>query len=335
MLHMEISVIVPVFNEADSIRPLLDSLLNQTLKPAEIVITDGGSTDSTVQTIDDYIRTGASIKLIRTTGALPGRGRNLAAAAANFAWLAFIDAGVRPEKNWLERLARRAQQDRTVDVVYGFWSPVTDTFFKECAAIGYVPPPANQQGVISRPRSIASTLMRREAWQTVGGFPEDLRSAEDLLFMEQVERAGFRAVFEPRAVVHWSLQPTLARTFKRFVTYSCNNIQAGLWRQWQAAIFRRYGLLLLCGIPAFFLGWWWLLVVGALWLLMLATRAAIALRRNRQCYPAGLLRTLLRLLMLLPLIATLDAAAIVGSAKWLLKYRLKLASETADAGDKA
>ena len=39
--------------------------------------------------------------------------------------------------------------------------------------------------------------MRRQAWEAVGGFPENLRSAEDLLFMNKVEQAGFRAVRAP------------------------------------------------------------------------------------------------------------------------------------------
>ena len=86
---------------------------------------------------------------------------------------------------------------------------MTDTFFKECAAIAYVPPPASREGILARPRFIASTLLRREAWQTVNGFPEDLRSAEDLVFMDRLEKPGYRFVFEPRAQVHWDLRPTL------------------------------------------------------------------------------------------------------------------------------
>jgi glycosyltransferase involved in cell wall biosynthesis len=43
---IEVSVVVPVRNEELSIRALLDGLLNQTLAPKEIIITDGGSTDT-------------------------------------------------------------------------------------------------------------------------------------------------------------------------------------------------------------------------------------------------------------------------------------------------
>ena len=198
---MNISVIIPVRNEEHSIGPLLDALLNQSLPPTEIVITDGGSTDSTTAIIQKYIDTGAPVKLIRTTRALPGRGRNLAVAHSSSEWLAFTDAGVYPDKRWLEFLAEQAARDPSVDVVYGSYEPRTDTFFKECAAITYVSPPSEIDGATMRQRFIASALMRRSVWEAVGGFPEHLRSAEDLLFINKVESANFRIALAPRAMV--------------------------------------------------------------------------------------------------------------------------------------
>jgi glycosyltransferase involved in cell wall biosynthesis len=319
---MRISVVVPVRNEADSIRDLLDSLLRQTRLPNEIVITDGGSDDGSPEIIEGYIRQGFPVRLIREKLALPGRGRNLAAAQASFEWLAFIDAGVRPAVDWLAALAERAEAENA-DVVHGAWEPAIDSFFMECAAIAYVPPPAKRRDALIRPRFIASTLMRRAVWKSVGGFPEHLRSAEDLLFMNKVADAGFRTVYAPAAMVRWSLQPTFGLTFKRFVSYARNNIRAGLWTSWQAAIFKRYGLLLLSAFPAFFFGPSWLLLVPALWLLMLVARALVAIWRNRNCYPAGIAHNVLRLGLLVPLIAMLDAAALIGSFQWLLKDRVE------------
>src|SRR6185503_17622164 len=166
---MKVSVVVPVRDEEASISELLDCLLTQTRPPDEIVITDGGSIDATPQIIEEYIHNGALVRLIRAGAALPGRGRNLGAAQASHEWLAFTDAGIRLENNWLEALVAKAQEDESIDVVYGSWQPVTDTFFKQCAAIAYVPPPTSHSGVVTRPRSIASTLLRRDAWRAVNG----------------------------------------------------------------------------------------------------------------------------------------------------------------------
>lgn len=315
---MKVSVVVPVRDEEHSIRELLDSLLRQTRPPDQIVITDGGSVDATPQIIEEYVLRGAPVRLLRAGPALPGRGRNLGAAAAQFEWLAFTDAGIRVNGDWLESLVARAAQDSSIDIVYGSWEPVTDTFFKECAAIAYVPPPSLREGIVVRPRFIASTLLRREAWASVHGFPEDLRSAEDLIFMDRLEEAGYKAVFEPRAQVRWDLRPTLGATFKRFLVYSRNNIRAGLWRQWQATILFRYAVLLSLIVLALIVDPRWVWVPVLAWLSMLAARAVVSIRRNRQCYPASFGRNVLRACMLMPLLAALDLAAIIGSAQWLL-----------------
>jgi len=333
---MKISVVVPVRNEENTIRKLVGQLLEQSRPPAEIVITDGGSSDSTREIINDYVAAGAPVKLIRARAALPGRGRNMAAAAANCEWLAFIDAGIEPARNWIELLAAKAEQDPTIDVVYGAWEPVTDTFFTECAAITYVPPPAPRSGTVARPRSIASSLMRRSVWQSVGGFRETLRSGEDLLFMDQIERAGFNCVFEPGAVVRWQLRPSLVSTFKRFVVYARNNIRAGLWKQWQGTIFTRYLVLLVIAITSLAISPTLLWLPIALWLLMLLARAIVAIRRNRLCYPATFGRNGRRLLVLMPLIATIDAAAIIGSIQWLfLDWLRGNGKATVEAGNGA
>ena len=312
---MKVSVVVPVRDEEHSIRELLDSLLAQTRPPDEIVIADGGSMDATPQIIEDYIRRGAPVRLIRAGPALPGRGRNLGAAQASFEWLAFTDAGIRLANNWLEALVAKAEGN---DVVYGSYEPVIDNFFKQCAAIAYVPPPVPHDGVLIRPRSIASALLRREAWRAVNGLPEDLRSAEDLLFMARLEHAGYRIAYEPRAQVYWDLRPTLWSTFKRFLIYSRNNIRAGLFRQWQSTILFRYAVLVVLLIAALIVQPSWAWFVLAAWLLLLVARAAVSIRRNRNCYPASLLQNLLRGAMVMSLLAVLDAAAILGSLQWLV-----------------
>ena len=333
---MKVSVIVPVRDEEDSIIGLLDSLLAQTRPPDEIVIADGGSIDGTPQIVEEYIRKGAPVRLIRAGAALPGRGRNLGAAQASFEWLAFTDAGIHLANNWLEALVAKAEKDGSIDVVYGYFQPVTDTFFTECAAIAYVVPPVPYEGMLIRPRSIATALLRREAWQAVNGFPEDLRSAEDLVFMDRLEHAGYVSVFEPRAQVYWNLKPTLGGTFKRFLVYSRNNIRAGRFRQWQATILMRYAVLAILFVTALVVEPAWIWFPIAAWLLMLVARAIVSIRRNRICYPASFLRNVMRGALVMSLLVVLDAAAIIGSIQWLLLDSFRWSRKTpVEAGDGA
>ena len=331
---MKISVIVPVRNEEESIRQLLEDLVNQTLLPSEIVIADGGSNDRTLEIITAYDQDIVPIRVIRAGASMPGRSRNLAAAAASSEWLACIDAGVSPERTWLESLVQPLRENASLDVVYGSYEPVTDTLLKECAAIAYVPPAFYLKGRLIRPRSIASALMRRTVWQAVEGFPEHLRSAEDLLFFDKVEAANFRIGYAPGAIVHWSIQPSLWRTLKRFVVYAQNNMRAGLWRQWQLAIFRYYGILIFAAILlGLLLGRAWPLITIGLWLLMLLLRAMVALRRNRYCYPAGAGRNVLRLCVLIPVLAVIDVATFIGTTRWALLDRSFPGEKTASVAN--
>jgi glycosyltransferase involved in cell wall biosynthesis len=316
---IEISVVVPVRDEEDSIRILLEGLLKQTQPPAEIVLTDTGSIDDTREIIEEFIDRGDPVKLVRAQSGLPGRGRNLAVANSRCDWIAFTDAGNRQDPNWLAALSEKLGDESTVDVVYGTYEPVVDSFFKECAAIAYVPPAFESEGGLVRPRSIVSALMRRQVWETVGGFPEDLRSAEDLLFMRRVEQAKFNIVRTADAVVYWNIQPNLWRTYRRFVEYSRHNIRAGLFAEWQGTIFIYYALLGMSSVKALSFGWRsFLIVPPILWLLLLTTRALKSLYRNRKGYRASLVRNFARLWLLVPIIAVLDAAAFVGSLNWLI-----------------
>lgn len=318
---MKISVVVPVLNEEQSIRALLDGLLCQTRLPEEIVIVDGGSTDATPRIVEEYTAKTHSVRLIREFDALPGRGRNVGAAHATHEWLAFIDAGVRPATDWLAGIAERAESNPTVDVVYGAWQPVTDSFFKECAAIAYAYVPEN--GVDEQSRAILSSLMRRSVWQEVGGFSEQLRSAEDLLFMSKIDECGFKTAYAPDAVVSWSLPSSLRRTFRRFFIYSRNNLKAGLGRQWQVSIILRYVVLLAVAVVVSITTPRWPVVVVAILLLMFVARSIALLWRNRVRFPASLIHNVGRVLTLIPILITLDAATIAGAINWLLRDKLK------------
>jgi glycosyltransferase involved in cell wall biosynthesis len=304
---------------------LLHALLSQTLPPKEIVITDGGSVDATIDIIEEFIKGGAQVRLFREENSLPGRSRNVGAKNSHSQWIAFTDAGTKSGPDWLATLAEKLGDGSAVDVVYGTYEPIVDSFFKECAAIAYVPPPFESEAGFVRPRSIVSALMRHKVWEDVGGFPEHLRSAEDLLFMNMIEQAGFRAVRAPRAITYWNIQPGFASTFRRFSVYARNNVRAGLWRQWQASIFRRYLVIVLVALPAIVLGVKWLIVPLLLWLGLLFARAARSLKQNRHAYPAGIFRQSLRLLLIMPIIATLDAAAFAGTLHWFLADKLRLA----------
>ena len=309
------SVVVPVKDEEASVGRLLDGLLAQTLRPAEIVVADGGSSDGTREIVRRYGGGDArapAVVLVEAGPALPGRGRNEAIARAAGEWVACIDAGIVPHPDWLKSLAEAAARDPGAEVVYGRYEAATESYFEECAAVLYAPAPGEQT------RSIASCLLARAAWERAGRFREDLRSGEDLLFFKRLEAAGARCTYAPDAVVYWSLQPDAARTFRRFSTYSLNNLRAGLAREWQWNVTRLYLLLAVVAAVGALL-WPPLLVVPPMALLARASRRALRWYGARG--RAAALREAFnprRVLTIAWINLVIDAAMFAGMARWLL-----------------
>jgi hypothetical protein len=149
--------------------------------------------------------------------------------------------------------------------------------------------------------------------------------------MNEVERAEFREGYAPGALVLWNIQPGFISTFKRFTTYSRNNMRAGLWKQWQSTIFQRYLILAVVAIFAVLAGWKWLLLPLTLWIVLMVLRGLVVIKRNRIEYPSGVGRNFLRLFVLVPLLMVLDAAALIGTLIWLVRDRLASGSEMAGA----
>ncbi|MDT7542260.1 MAG: hypothetical protein QOE33_2164 [Acidobacteriota bacterium] len=320
--ELKISVISPARDEEATIGPLLERLLAQTLCAAEIVIADGGSRDRTAEIVEEFARRDATVRLIRAGPALPGHGRNLAVARASSEWLAFVDAGTLPAYDWLELLAAEAERDPSVEVVFGAWEPGIESFFEECAAIAYAYElPIEIDGVKISPPCIGSSMMRRAVWQSVGGFAEDLRSGEDILFLEGIGDGRFRIAYAPRAVVAWQMPPTLRSTFTRFRIYSRHNLRAGLWRQWHASIVTRYALIALVALSSIAFGTRMIAAGFALWLLMLVARAVAASYRKRGVFKTTPMRGALRFIALVPLIAVIDTATLLGALHWLVADR--------------
>lgn len=254
-----VSLVIPMFNEERSLPALFDSIARQTLAPDEIVLVDAGSTD---ETLDVAVRLAAEdhrIRIIKTERATPGRGRNLGIASALHDWTALTDAGILLDPRWLEQLVEALKADPSAEVVYGNFEPLTRTFFERCAALSYPPPKVLRPGGYMRGPSIASALIKREVWQAVGGFP-DLRAAEDLIFIEKIREQGFKTAWAPQATVWWELQPTIARTFGKFVLYSRHNVWIGRQWDWHYGVARKYIFGLLFLILALMHSWWWLLL---------------------------------------------------------------------------
>ena len=308
-----VSLVIPVRNEERSLPRLIASIRAQTRLPDEVILVDGGSTDGTVALARQLTAHDPRWRIVEAGPATPGRGRNVGIAAARYEWIALTDAGIRLEPDWLEQLVAVAASDPGLAIVYGNYEPVTDSFFTRCAALAYVPPREERPGGRMRGPFIASSLVRRQAWEAVGGFP-DLRAAEDLIFFERLSRAGLRAGWAPRATVWWEIQPSLLATFRRFVLYSRHNVWAGRQAYWHYGLARQYLMALpFLGLALLHSAWW--LVVP---LLAGSARVAKSLWRRREGRGVAWLLNPIRFLGVAVVLLAVDLATFVGwaQARW-------------------
>jgi glycosyltransferase involved in cell wall biosynthesis len=315
-----VSVIVPARNEQATIRPLLDSLLNQTNKPAEIIVVDAGSDDHTAQIVHEYGQATVPVRLIRSTPVFPGTARNIGVAYVLSEYVAFTDAGITLDPVWLEQLTAALKRSETVDVVFGSYCPVTSTFFAKCAAIAYVPARSGERLGNIRGPTIVSCLLRKSVFDAVGGFPP-YRAAEDLMFIEKLMRGGnYRIAYAPGAVARWSLANGWSATYRRFAMYSYHNLIAGRGRYWHYGVGRLYALALPFLLLARFHNLLWLAVPAA----GLGARTAVTIWRKRKERWGGLFHPI-RWITVASILLLLDAATFSGAIWWgLNKLRGRL-----------
>ncbi len=254
---LKISLVIPLYNEENSLRKLVESINQQTFQPDEIILVDGGSIDKTVEVFEKLCSRNPVYKLIKTERATPGKGRNIGIENARNQWIALTDAGIKLKNDWLENLSRVVRESPSTDIVYGNFAPTITNLFEKCAVFAYVTP-QGESGI--RAKFIASSLLKKEVWQKVDGFP-DLRAAEDLMFMDEIERQGFSFAYAPEAMVYWQLRPDFFSTFRKFVLYSKNNVWAKRQWQWHHGIVKQYLLVLPFVVLSVLHSSWWLIAI--------------------------------------------------------------------------
>lgn len=241
-----ISLIFTVLNEGEAVRPLLDSLMYQTLLPDEVVVCDGGSTDDTVAVLRSYERS-LPIRVIVSEGANISEGRNIAIEASKGDIIAATDAGVVLDPRWVEQITRDLRSGKA-EVVAGWFEPDAYSDFEVVMGATVLPDLEDIDPSTFLPSS-RSIAFKKTAWETVDGYPEWLDYCEDLIFdMELKERYNFG--FAPKAIAYFRPRGTMRAYAKQYYLYSRGDGKADLWRKRHAIRYTTY----LLGLPLLLLG---------------------------------------------------------------------------------
>jgi rSAM/selenodomain-associated transferase 2 len=183
---MRISVIVPAFNEEKSIAATLMEL--QCLKPEEIIIVDGGSSDRTREICQRF---GVELYLSRR-----GRARqmNFGAQRAAGEVLLFLHADTRLPPSAFEDI-RAALQDRRV--LGGRFDLQLDSPRPLLKLIGFMISLRSRLSKVGT--GDQAIFVRREVFAELGGYP-DIPLMEDVAFSRALKRRGAVACLHSRVV---------------------------------------------------------------------------------------------------------------------------------------
>lgn len=113
--NVKISVVMPIYNAVDYIRPAIDSVLNQTLTDIELICVDDGSTDNTLSVLKEYQQSDERVRIITENNAGPSTARNKGLARARGKYVIFLDADDFYDYELLEKLYGLAEEN-TLDI---------------------------------------------------------------------------------------------------------------------------------------------------------------------------------------------------------------------------
>jgi glycosyltransferase involved in cell wall biosynthesis len=241
---MKISLVITVLDEEATIDLLLAGIAQQTLPPAEIIIVDGGSTDTTSKKIKVWQKTaeiGKKIKVFKKKGNR-SVGRNFGISKAKHSWLAITDAGCIPAENWLAQLAATQQQTKA-RVIAGYYVGLPQSRFQQ-AVVPYVLVMPNQVKPDKFLPATRSMMIHKSIWKKVDKFDEQLNHNEDYDFAKKIDRAKIEIAFARQALVGWLPRKNLQSFWTMIYRFALGDVQAGIIRPKVILVFLRYAIML-------------------------------------------------------------------------------------------
>ncbi len=221
VLPIRASVIVPCYNDADTVDRCLRALTRQTCRDFEILLVDDGSTDGAASIAEQF----GSVRVIRTPHAGAAAARNCGARQARGGILLFTDADCAPSETWVEAMLSAFADPQVVGAkgVYSTRQREPVARFVQCEY-------EEKYAQLRRAPAIDfvdtySAGYRRDVFLANGGFDEAFPSAavEDQEFSFRLAKQGARLVFAPEAVVSHRHVSTVG-------AYARRKFRIGYWK---------------------------------------------------------------------------------------------------------
>lgn len=199
---LEVSVVIPVFNDLKAIKLTLKALRNQTYPSDrfEIIIIDNGSSDGT----REWLRKQQDIILLQESNHIesPYSARNRGIEISKSEIIVLLDSTCFPQNNWMEmgiRFFKKMKCDFfSGDVKFNFGNKHTAAKIYDSITNVQV-----KDSVIKRRCSQTANLwVRRYLFEKQGLFEEGVRSGEDISWTSRAVKAGYILSFSETVIVY-------------------------------------------------------------------------------------------------------------------------------------
>lgn len=218
-----ISVIIPTLNAESFMRPLMETLRQQTLQPDEIIVVDSESTDDTVKICQGYPN--VRILPVLRKDFDHGKTRDMALRESKGDIVVFMTHDARPaDIYFLENLIDFLRSDKQLAVVSGRQLAREDAIIMERLVREFnYPPRSNVRSKKDIPKYGIKTYYctdvcaayRRDIYLELGGFDYPLKTNEDMFFAAKAVNSGYKVGYAANAMVVHSHNFTLKQQYDR------------------------------------------------------------------------------------------------------------------------
>jgi len=188
------SVIIPCYNLGPYVEKALRSCLAQTLDHIEVIIVDDESTDEStlreLRKLEQYVRV-----IYRKKNGGASAARNTGIKAAKSSYILCLDSDDMIDFTYLEEAFNVFEQDSRAGIVCSYLKQVGGSTVPWYPADNVS---LDAQALISSPAPSASCF-RREAWDQVNGYDENMRGNEDWEFWVSILERGWTKRSIPRS----------------------------------------------------------------------------------------------------------------------------------------
>ena len=197
-----VSVIVPTYNRAWSVRKTVESVFAQTYRPIECLIVDDGSTDDTPSVADQLTKEcprDVALRYFRKPNGSANTARNRGLAESTGEYVCYLDSDDLLLPDAIELRARVLSANQDVDLCYGLVS-LRDEEGKEIQVIGEPWPSPGEARVSVYLFHTMAPLMRRSLCVKAGPWREDDLHGQEYEYFARLKYFARRVVFVDRVL---------------------------------------------------------------------------------------------------------------------------------------